>query len=59
MTSMPTHFEDKHKLKLREEAGTWYVSSVDIMRIIEKMCEDKTLEEAHVKTEVFEIRIKR
>jgi hypothetical protein len=59
MTSMPTHFEDKHKLKLREDAGVWYVSTVDIMQLIEKMCKDKTLDEAHVKTEVYEIRIKR
>jgi hypothetical protein len=59
MTSFPTHFDDKHKLKIREENGTCYASTVDIIRLIEKMCEDKTLDEAHVKTEVFDIRIKR
>lgn len=59
MTSSPTHYEDKHKLNLREHAGVCAVSTVDIIKLVEKMCEDKTLGEAHVKTDIFEIRIKR
>lgn len=59
MTNVPTHFEDKHRLKLKEDLGVCSFSSVDIIKIIEKMCEDSSLSESHVKTENFEIRIRR
>lgn len=59
MTTMPTHFEDRHKLKLRESAEVVYPESVDIITILRAMSQDETLKESFVKTDKFEIRIKR
>lgn len=56
---MPTHFEDRHKLKLRESAEVVYPESVDIITILRAMSQDETLKESFVKTDKFEIRIKR
>jgi hypothetical protein len=59
MTSVPTHFKDKHHYGQMEKVSVCLVTSVDIIRIIETLCEDKDITSGEVKTESFEIRIRR
>jgi hypothetical protein len=58
MTTVPTHFEDKHRMAMLEKYSVCSTETVGILCIIEKLA-GSHLSEAYLKTDKFEIRIKR
>ena len=54
----PTHWDDIQKLKVKREAGMGYTPTADLLKIIDKVA-SADVREAFVKTDVYEIRVKK
>lgn len=55
----PIHFDDKHRIEMTSHLKVCDSIAVDIIRIIEQMSKDQNAKESFVKTEKYEIVIKR
>lgn len=58
MVHQPTHWEDQHKLDVRARAGVAFVSTVDLLRVIQAM-DEADIREGYVKTESYEVKVRK